>query len=488
MNTWHLVGYLLTLVAGAAAGVLWSRRMLAPPLARYLQRHFGSTALSTLAVTERQFAGRLRVDLQQALDRYLQDHAKIDETFGIFMNDANMFGMSLSALMTNDKTAGAVPLQYDEFDVGEDAPVRCLGNTMWLLHGGQNRYAVLLSKVFDFRTPAKIRIDVAAPNNPQAAEFTRGLYDALETAARTASSYRGKVLSMESTEAYTGQATGITVHRLQPVAREDVILPAATLDLLERNVLSFVKQRPALARLGQSARKGLLFHGPPGNGKTHTIHYLIHELAEHTTLLISAEQVGELAEYMALARLLQPSIVVLEDVDLIARDRDYSGSPCQESLLNKLLNEMDGLKADAEIMFILTTNRPEALEDALAARPGRVDQAIEFPSPDAAGREKLARLYAGTVELPAEALRMIVDRTEGVSAAFIKELMRRALQFHLEQTGEPGMETADVINALDELITTSGRLNRRLLGFSEAQPRLRDLHSISAQQQGETPR
>ena len=51
-------------------------------------------------------------------------------------------------------------------------------------------------------------------------------------------------------------------------------------------------------------------------------------------------------------------------------------NPCAESLLNKLLNEMDGLKGDADILFLLTTNRPEALEQALAARPGRVDQAI----------------------------------------------------------------------------------------------------------------
>ena len=70
------------------------------------------------------------------------------------------------------------------------------------------------------------------------------------------------------------------------------------------------------------------------------------------------------------------------------------GSPCEEVLLNKLLNEMDGLKEEADILFILTTNRPEALEPALASRPGRIDQAIEFPLPDAEGRRKLVRLYS----------------------------------------------------------------------------------------------
>ena len=67
-------------------------------------------------------------------------------------------------------------------------------------------------------------------------------------------------------------------------------------------------------------------------------------------------------EGRSLARLLQPSIVVIEDVDLIARDRSKISDVRSEVLLNKLLNEMDGLKEDCAILFILTTNRPEQLE------------------------------------------------------------------------------------------------------------------------------
>ena len=65
-----------------------------------------------------------------------------------------------------------------------------------------------------------------------------------------------------------------------------------------------------------ATKKGLLFYGPPGTGKTHTLHYLAGALEGMTTLLISAEQVGLLDEYVGLARL--PSMVVIEDADLIA--------------------------------------------------------------------------------------------------------------------------------------------------------------------------
>src|SRR5438094_8794051 len=134
-------------------------------------------------------------------------------------------------------------------------------------------------------------------------------------------------------------------------------------------------------------------------------------MTDHTTLLITAEQVAHLDEYMQLARFLQPAMVVIEDADLIARCRKTMHSPCEESLLNRLLNEMDGLREDAMILFILTTNNPEQLETALAARPGRIDQAIEFPLPDDDGRRKLVRLYARGVEVPDDVLALIVQTT-----------------------------------------------------------------------------
>ncbi|TGS56617.1 AAA family ATPase, partial [Mesorhizobium sp. M1D.F.Ca.ET.183.01.1.1] len=122
------------------------------------------------------------------------------------------------------------------------------------------------------------------------------------------------------------------VHRLPQVPREAVILPERTLKLLARNVIRFIESREALRRLGQSTRKGILLYGPPGTGKTHTIRYLAANLPGHTTLIITAGQMGLLSHYMTLARLLQPATVVIEDVDLIARDRETMGSPCEESL------------------------------------------------------------------------------------------------------------------------------------------------------------
>jgi cell division protease FtsH len=430
-----------------------------------LEKHFAPTPVDDITITERTFPVRVRADLQQAMDRLMSSEVQLLHFCGVRKRYAHE-GIDFPELMIRDRDDAvlSVPPQYEQVHVGEAEPINCLKNGLWLLQEGDTRFAVFLEPEGQYSRRRGIRFQFAAANSPAGTQLCGRFFQRLDAAVQKSDCYRGKILSLEVQQDYGGWSTGITVHKLRTVDREQVILPKQTLELLERNVLRFVNQRPRLHELGLATKKGLLFYGPPGTGKTHTIHYLAGTLLGHTTLLIAAEQVGHLDEYMTLARLLQPSLVVIEDVDLIARDRARMHSPCEEVMLNKLLNEMDGLRQDANILFILTTNRPETLEAALASRPGRVDQAIEFPLPDAAGRAKLIRLYARGAQLSDELIAQTVDKTEHVSASFIKELLRRAMQFHLERSDSKVLELADIDSALEELLFTGGSLNRKLLG------------------------
>ena len=434
-------------------------------VSQMLRRHFAPLDFADLTVSERKFPFRVRADLQRSIDRLFGNDTSVLEFCGV-QKEYAYEGLDFPSIITDTyHPALPVPPQYEEVHVGDDEPVRCLKNGLWLLEGNRARYAVLLSPATRHGQTTGVNFQIACAVGEAGVALTQTFFRHLEEAVSKAQSYRGKILSLEQEEhAYSGQSAGIKVHKLRTVERQQVILPRKTLDLLDRNVIGFVQNRPRLSRFRQATKKGILFYGPPGTGKTHTIHYLAGSLPGHTTLLVSAEQVGLLGEYMTLARLLQPSVVVIEDVDLIARDRTTMGSPCEEVLLNKLLNEMDGLREDADILFLLTTNRPEALEAALASRPGRVDQAIEFPLPDADGREKLVNLYSQGVEVPPDVVDAVVERTEGVSAAFIKELMRRSVQFHLERSESGRIELRDVEAALEEMLFSGGALNRKLLG------------------------
>jgi ATP-dependent 26S proteasome regulatory subunit len=113
------------------------------------------------------------------------------------------------------------------------------------------------------------------------------------------------------------------------------------------------------------------------------------------------------------------------------------------------------------------TNRPEELEGALAGRPGRIDQAIEVPLPDAIGRAKLIRLYGKGLPLDAATVDEAVRRTDGVSAAFIKELMRRLAQGSLARHEGSSVTSADIEEALNDMLFEGGRLNVKLLGGAQ---------------------
>jgi len=429
-----------------------------------LDRHLAGVPRHELTTTTRMFPGHMRADVQVAIDK-------------LFASPSGFFGLHEeyrheTLTIARCMKGGRFPLiiappQYQEVDVGDGTPVQCIENGLWLCRTDELRYAVLLSLDRDHDRGTSVRVEILVPAGARGQAFVQRCFSELEAAVHAARSYRGKILSFDGGVNYRGRARGIMVHRLPPVAREEVILPEATLKLLDRNVLGFIARRDALRSFGQSTRKGILLYGPPGTGKTHTIRYLATNLPDHTTLIITAEQMGLLEAYISLARLLQPSMVVIEDVDLIARARDQMASSCEESLLNKLLNEMDGLKEDADILFVLTTNRPEELEGALAGRPGRIDQAIEVPLPDATGRSKLVRLYGRGLPLDEAVVTEAVRRTEGVSAAFIKELMRRIAQSSIARDDGHSVTSGDIDEALDDMLFTGGRLNVKLLGGAQ---------------------
>jgi cell division protease FtsH len=140
----------------------------------------------------------------------------------------------------------------------------------------------------------------------------------------------------------------------------------------------------------------------------------------------------------------------MEDVDLFAHERDYEDP--YGPILFHLLNEMDGLAADADVLFLLTTNRPDMLESALAERPGRIDQKIELPLPDAENRRRLIEVYGRGLDVRAQRSDALVERLDGVSSAHVKELLRKAaLLSAIESSGPLVVEDRHLEEAAAEL-------------------------------------
>jgi hypothetical protein len=436
-------------------------------LRKTLLKHF-RVSPGEIATAGRQFPITARVDIQSALEGLFKARPRTT-LFGITSVNQHELPALANTLAGAHFPIDAGPLQHEEIDVGEAVPVRCLKNGLWMSSDKDLPFAVMLAPGGRFGLRSGVQVEIAVPSGERGAQFSQEFFRELELLVGQGRTYRGRIISLEGHIDPMGGGSMVKVHRLPKINRDSVILPAKTLAVLDHNITGFMMAREQLKALQFQARKGLLFYGPPGTGKTYTIHYLASQLKTHTTLLVTAEQVGLLGEYFRLARFLQPALMVIEDVDLIARERTRMHGPGEEVLLNKLLNEMDGLQEDAEVLLILTTNRPEQIEPALVSRPGRIDQAIEFPLPDEEGRAKLTKLYARGLQISEEVLQTVVSRTKGVSAAFIKELMRRCAQFQIESSHGNILAQPAVDAAIEEMLFTGGALNRRLLGGESAE-------------------
>ena len=103
-------------------------------------------------------------------------------------------------------------------------------------------------------------------------------------------------------------------------------------------MLGIGRHRELLTGLGQHLKRGVLLYGPPGTGKTLVARHLVGMAEGATVVLLRGAALSLIDRAADIARTFQPSIVVLEDVDLVAMERDYSPQP----LLFELLDALDG--------------------------------------------------------------------------------------------------------------------------------------------------
>jgi hypothetical protein len=290
--------------------------------------------------------------------------------------------------------------------------------------------------------------------------------DEVERLMREHDVFRGAILQFDVNERRGNELVSFLPR--PELTADQVVLPAGVLESLERHVVRGAAHNAKLVALGQHLKRGLLLYGPPGTGKTHTVRYLMARLTEATVVVLSGKALGMLPAASALVRRVQPAVLVIEDVDLIAEDRGMSGHG-GHPLLFELLNRIDGVDADADVTFVLTTNRIEMLEKALVDRPGRVDLAVEIPKPDVAERTRLLRLYARQVELKLTDEPALVNAMHGVTASFVRELVRRAVLAQVDTltNGQPVTLTDDDLHGvLADLMSERNAVTSRILGRS----------------------
>lgn len=231
---------------------------------------------------------------------------------------------------------------------------------------------------------------------------------------------------------------------------DNLILDDAFKTELQKDFGQFFQSRETYERYGIPWKRGAVFIGPPGNGKTHTVKALINQLGKPCIYVRSFKadygtEQEKMAEVFARARMTAPCVIVLEDLDAMINDDNRAF----------FLNELDGFEVNTGVSVIATTNHADKLDPAILERPSRFDRKYYFNLPGEG--ERLAYVLAWNKELQAElrvseaTMPAIVRDTEGFSFAYLKELVLSSMvQWMSDQCSIP----------MDEIISRQVKLLR----------------------------
>jgi AAA+ superfamily predicted ATPase len=238
---------------------------------------------------------------------------------------------------------------------------------------------------------------------------------------------------------------------------DNLILPPSLKQQIQNDFQQFFNSSELYEQYGVPWRRGAIFIGPPGNGKTHALKALINQLGKPCLYIRSFTSEDEteqenIAEVFKRARMTSPCIVVLEDLD----------SMIDNSNRAFFLNELDGFQSNKGVVVLATTNHPAKLDSSILDRPSRFDRKYYFLLPEEDERSAYVAQWNGEMRaelrLSEAAMTRVVSESEGFSFAYLKELFMSSMVQWVSSGGIGSMD--DVIQEQVELLRRQMKLKK----------------------------
>jgi SpoVK/Ycf46/Vps4 family AAA+-type ATPase len=215
---------------------------------------------------------------------------------------------------------------------------------------------------------------------------------------------------------------------------DSIIIAPKIKKVIKRNVHNLYSNRDILAKNKISIKRGIILCGVPGTGKTMLCKVLANEMPMTIIYVLPSDirRICDVSRICEMAKDLSPTLLILEDIDYIAEDRDFSGHG--GNLCIELMNRMDGLQEEFKnVITIATTNMIDKVEKAIKNRPGRFDKVIEVDVPAAKEREKMIEIFTKSFKLHKDVdIKAIVKKTKGMPGAFIFHISEYAAILAIE--------------------------------------------------------